>query len=115
MHSTTFDGFLMRSVMLGFGFSSVSAGGGNDPYSLLETPCSVTLSPPPYSPAAVSSWPPGVTWGGVRSVSGFGGGGAIANMGGGIRSFSWTMRPPRFDVFSTERAVDIPCPSLPRP
>ena len=122
LHRTTFDGFLMRSVMLGFGLSSVAPGGGTDPYSLLEAPCSADAPLPPYSPpppppysllAAVSSWP-GVTWGGVRSVSGLGGG-AMANMGGGIRSFSWTMRPPRFEVFSTDSAVDIPCPVLPRP
>lgn len=47
-----------------------------------------------------------------------GGGGSIdcdGGLGGSNISFSCIIRPPRFDVFSTCNAIDIPCSCLPKP
>lgn len=42
-------------------------------------------------------------------------GGGLSETDGIDNSFSWIIRPPRFDVFSTCKATDIPCSFLPRP
>lgn len=46
------------------------------------------------------------------------GGGLLATgmiPGGPINSFSWMIRPPLFEVFSTCRATDMPCSFFPKP
>lgn len=40
---------------------------------------------------------------------------AITGGGGISTSFSWIMRPPRLEVFSTCKAIDIPCSFFPKP
>lgn len=48
-------------------------------------------------------------------VDGLCGGVLTAGGGGGIISFSWIIRPPLLDVFSTCKAIEIPCSFFPKP
>ena len=97
--TTTFDGFFIKSVIEGLLFSSSVADSG-------------FMMGSPYS--SVSS-----IWGGVDSSpldsNELGTLKDSPNIGGGMRSFSCTIRPPRRDVFSTDKAWDMPCSFRPKP
>ncbi len=101
---TTLVGFFNRSVIEGL--SSLSAPDSPSPHCSISGSSSSWLLPPAHGGVAG----PIMAFGGADRVLN-----DSPNIGGGIRSFSWMIRPPRFEVFSTARACDIPCSVRPNP